>query len=172
MKTLLIAIFFLPTLSAFGQTTRPIEIVTVCQVLSDRSSFNGEYVAVIGQLSATEEGRWIVDQCEKPTKTNSYVWSDMISLEFDPQAATARPPGFAIDQDEVERKIGELKLRIKRSKDLEWGLVYGRIVTQEDLRTGLRRDGTVIPDGFGHLGASPAKIVYRQKDLKTIPVKK
>jgi hypothetical protein len=158
--------------AAYGQTTRPVEIVTVCQVLSDRASFNGEYVAVIGQLAAGGEGRWIVDQCEKPTKTNSYVWSDMISLEFDPQAATARPPEFAIDLDEVEKKIGELKLRIKRTKDLEWGLVYGRIVTQEYLQTTTRRDGSVIPDGFGHLGASPAKIVYRQKDLKTIPVKK
>ena len=172
MKTLPIAIVLFMAIAVCGQTTRPVEVVTVCEVLNDRASFNGRFVAVVGRLSATDEGRWLKDQCERPTKTDNYVWSDMISLEYDPEAPTARPHDFAIDQEVVDKKVAELKSRFKRSKDLEWGIAYGRIATQEDLQIIRRRDGTVAPDGFGHLGAAPAMIVYRQKDLKTIPTKK
>ena len=178
MRKASIAIFLFLTVAASGQTAQPVEIVTVCEVLHARASFNGKVVAVIGRVSATEEGVWLEDRCQKPLITGNYRWADIISvrakttsLRYEADGPMSLPDGFDFDRAVVSKKLAELETRLRRSKQKlkYWAIVYGRIDTNEELLTGKLRDGKVIPVGFGHLGGAPAQILSHQKDFENLP---
>jgi hypothetical protein len=168
--TLILTLWVAATMTAAAQTSKtrkPLAPITVCEILSNREFYNGKFVIVIGRWSPTDEGFWLVDNCEKQIKTDEYVWSNMVSLEYDPSSPTAFPNGMKIDDAAVNQKIVELKRRMKPSKEkVEWAVVYGRVETQEELQTAIAGDGkSVFPAGYGHLNAAPAQVVYKDKDL-------
>ena len=152
---------------------QPLKPTTVCEALKNRKLYNGKMIAVIGLWSPTDEGFWIVDECVQKIRTGDYVWSDDISLEYDPSAPSAFRGEMPLDIVVTGKEIEEMKGRIKsRTDKVEWAVVYGRFETREELQTVVAGDGkTVYGAGFGHLNGSPARVVYKDKDIKFIPEK-
>jgi hypothetical protein len=167
--TILFATSARPAQTATNKEPQP--YVTVCEVLANRGFYDGKVVALIGRWSPTDEGFWLADDCENQVKTGGYVWSNIVVLEYDPSSASIFPKGPSLDFIAVNKKITELKARTKHTQDkLEWAVVYGRIETKEELPTAVAGDRkTIVPDGYGHLNAAPAQIVYREKDLVIVP---
>ena len=143
----------------------------MCDIINNRSFYNGKVVAVIGRWSPTDEEFWLVDDCAKEIKTGDYVWDNMVSLEYDPSSPTAFPDKMKLDKIVVKKKIAEMKSRMKPTKDkIQWAVAYGRVETQEELQTAYAGDGkSLFPAGYGHLNAAPAQVIYKDKDLKVLP---
>ncbi len=176
MKYILILTFLFSALAVVAQTSKiekPLEPVTVCDVINDRAFYNGKTVAVIGRWLPTDEGFWLADDCVTQIKTGDYVWGNDVSLEYDSSAATALTQGFRLNKATVKKKIAEMKSRLKPSSEkIQWAVVYGRVETQEQLKTALAGDGkSIFGLGYGHLDGSPAQVVYRKDDLKVLPNK-
>ena len=169
---LLVALLSSPLLFAVNipASEQHLKPITVCEALKNRKLHNGEVVAVIGLWSATDEGFWIFDECEQKIRTGDYVWPDDISLEYDPSAPSAFKGEMPLDMAVAGEKIEEMKGRIKSRPDkVQWAVVYGRFEAREELQTVVASDGkTVRRVGFGHLGGSPAQVVYKDKDIKFI----
>jgi hypothetical protein len=148
-----------------GSKSQP-ELVTICEVLGNRSSYNGKVVALIGRWSATDEGFWLTDECDRQIKTGDYVWSNIIFLSYDPSAPSIFLQPNKSDKVAMSKRLVELKARSKLSDDkVEWAVVYGRVETKEELSTVVGDKTSVWAAGYGHLNAAPAQIVYREKDL-------
>ena len=174
-KFLFAALLISPSLSGVNISTskQALKPISVCEALKNRKLYNGKMVVVIGLWSATDEGEWLVDECEQKIRTGDYVWSDDISLEYDPSAPSAFKGEMPLDIVVARKEIEEMKGRIKSRPDkVEWAVVYGRFETHEELQTVVAGDGkTVYGDGFGHLNGSPAQVVHKDKDIKFIPEK-
>ena len=141
--------------------------VTVCEILNNRSSYNGKTVAIIGSFVGTMEGFWINDECLKQIKEGNRVWPNSIFLRYDPTSPTRLSKGLEVKDIDAKQTIAQLKRRIKPVKGkYYWAVAYGVLETSDNLQTGIAADGkTIIPDGYGHLNAAPAQIIYREKDL-------
>lgn len=158
----------------FSQADKPLKPITVCEALRNRKLYNGKMVAIIGLWSATDEGAWLADECEQKLRTGDYVWSDSISLKYDPSSPSAFAGEMPLDMDAAKKEIEEMKGRIKSLPEkVEWAVVYGRFETYEELETVFAGDGkTVYGNGFGHLNGSPAQVVYKNKDINFIRVQR
>src|SRR5437899_12325420 len=132
LRCLCVLTLLLTATSAATQvsTDKTPAFVTVCEVLANRESYNGKVVALIGRWSATDEGFWLVDDCDRQVKTDDYVWANIISLKYDPSSESILSNGAKPDRIAAEKKIAQLKTRSKPSKNkVDWAVVYGRIET-------------------------------------------
>jgi len=172
-KCLLTLALLVAATSVAAQTSTnkaPDGFVTVCEVLTNRRSYDGKVVALIGRWSPTDEGFWLADDCENPAKTAHYVWSNIIFLAYDPSSPSIFAKGPKLDLAAANKKIAKLKARKPTNDKLTWAVVYGRIETKDQLPTVVAGDGkSIFPAGYGHLNAAPAQIVYREKDLVIVP---
>lgn len=149
-------------------TEKPIEIVTVCEVINNRSFYNGKVLAVVGSYYGGYHGRWLSDECTNQIRTGNHVWDNSIWMEYDSSSKTSFPNGVKFDDSIVKKKIAEMKQRLKPSDEkVQWAIVFGQIETKEELEIGYALDGKSInPFGYGHLNESPAQIVFKEKDTK------
>jgi hypothetical protein len=145
--------------------------VSVCEVLTNRKFYDGKIVGLIGRWSATEEGFWLVEECESQIKTGDYSWRTVIALTYDPSSPSIFSSGPRLVDAALNKKIAELDAAFGSANDKRsWAVVYGRIETREELRTMVYCNRKLIrPAGYGHLGGAPAQIVYREKDLVVSP---
>src|SRR6267378_1191715 len=137
LKYILPLILLLAATSTMAQTTTSktqTEFVMVCEVLSNRRPYDSKFVALIGRWSATDEGFWLVDDCDNPVKTGDYFWNNIVFLEYDPVSPSAFAGGPNLDNTVAKEKIAEMKGRSKDSNiQSEWVVVYGRVETKEEL---------------------------------------
>jgi hypothetical protein len=157
--------------AAQTSTTKPPEtLVTVCEVLNNRTSYDGKLVALIGRWSPTDEGFWLTDNCSQAVKTESYTWSNIIYLAYDPVKKSLFATKPKVDAIVAKTRIADMTARQATQDKLEWAVVYGRIETKAELPVVVASDGkTILPAGYGHLSAAPAQIIYRQNDLVILP---
>lgn len=134
---------------------RSIPLVTVCEILEHRAAYDGKVVGLIGRGTATDEGLWLSDDCRVQIKSGDHVWPNLVVLKYDPSLPSLFRPGFKPDRSSVNKKIEALKAR-PSTDTRTWMLIYGRIETKEELS----RYG-----GYGHMSASPAQIIYRERDI-------
>jgi hypothetical protein len=163
---------------AFGQANpvEPVKVVTVCDILLDPSSFNGKSMVVLGRLSASDEGLWLVEEkCDRKVDTkNGGASNIMVWLEHrgrGPSPPLAMP---LIDQDSLRAKLEQAGKTTKLGKHVqyqctisylekdarpqcgwpevndEWAIVYGKVETIGDREY-----------GYGHLSGAPAQVVYQ-----------
>src|SRR5579871_6612851 len=79
---------------ALAQTPdRDVPVVTVCDVLSDLTRYNGKTIVLIGALVGSDEGGWIVADCPQKLVTDGFTWPDSIA-EANFLAEDARPPAL------------------------------------------------------------------------------
>lgn len=77
---------------------KPLEPVTVCEVLKDLNSYSGKVVMVVGRFSFRKNGRWLSEEtCEpNPAKTDTPESSELW-LAYEPKIAPRLSPVFEID---------------------------------------------------------------------------
>jgi hypothetical protein len=169
----------LASATAFGQDKpeRPINIVTVCDVLLNPATMNGQEVAVIGRLDATDEGLWLSeDDCGSKVIVNGIVLPSVIWLN---QSNAAQPGALKLDAKLLKPKLDQVQKTTKLGthwantcsialgkpptncskvmvKDY-WSAVYGKIETMN------YRDS-----GFGHLNGAPAQVTFKANQLVTV----
>jgi hypothetical protein len=170
MRTILLVLTFLiistVTLAQTSSGSKTITVVGVCEILINRSFYNGKDVAIVARWSDTDKGFWLTDACGTQIRTGDYTWKNLIVLTYDPSSSSAFENGFKPDKAVIEKKIKELQAGLKKSDEkVLWAIVYGRVETTEKLQTAESLDGTVGPAGYGHLNGAPAQVFYKQNDL-------
>jgi hypothetical protein len=163
---------------AFGQTNteQPVKVVTVCDILLDPSNFNGKSIVVLGRLSSSDEGSWLVeDKCDRKVDSKNGTASHiMVWLEQRGRGPSTPPSMPSIDQDSLKAKLEQAGQTTKLGKHIQyqctisfleknakpecgwpevndqWAIVYGRVETVSDGE-----------NGFGHLGGAPAQVVVQ-----------
>lgn len=144
----------------------PFDVVTVCEVLSNRSFYNGKFVALVGLMWSGYHGSSLIAVCPEKIRTGDYFWESAVEMKYDSSSPTAFSKGVKVNESVAKRKIRELKARLKTNgengEDSRWHVVFGRIETKTDLEA---------HNGYGHLGSAPAQIIYKQNDQMPITIK-
>jgi len=155
--------------------------ITVCELLANRSAYNGKAVALLGKfLNSHFDGTWLSeDNCDSKITTAGYTWPNQVFIggsESDPT-----PPNglLVLDPDALSKKL-DLVRRTTTLRMVEetlyrkgggvthelvqenWAVIFGRIETRQDLRPPRRAGGGLDQDwgnGYGQMSASPAQII-------------
>jgi hypothetical protein len=82
-------------LASFAQ---PVNLLPVCELLAQSKSFNGEPVAVLGQLdcqnSVIDHTCFLAeDRCAVPVTAEGYTWPNKVFLQDDGELAPPLPAG-------------------------------------------------------------------------------
>jgi hypothetical protein len=180
LGVLLAFMLLFPCNFAFGQTESAISndkipVFTVCEVLQNLSAYNNKSIIVIGQFAHTDEGGWIVEDCENKIVTEGYTWGNSISILYivgQTEPPPSLPANFHWD-DELLLKKAMASKNYDKSHDLdEWGAWFGRLETRIPPRVIKYPNGTIGGLGFGHLGTSIAQLISRGSEcVRAIPAK-
>jgi hypothetical protein len=155
---------------AIGQapSAPDIPVVTVCEVLNDLARYKDKSIIVVGVVANTDEGGWLIADCEKRLVTDGYAWQDSISLTYvrgqqDPPPEL--PEHFKWNNKLVAAKLKEIqrttKLRPRPEND-RWRAIFGRLETRVPPQTYRDPRGNLEGYGFGHLSSSPAQLISPQ----------
>ena len=127
--------------------------LSVCNVLAhDPTILNGKIIRIKGYVGGTDEGTWLMGDCQTHLVTKGLTWGNDIAWYINlAEEKTARS---------WERYAKKLKrLRPDWQHDRIWVTVAGRLETRRTM------DDPVVQTpyglarvGFGHLSSSPAEI--------------
>jgi len=155
---LVIAVYAL-AVAGVAANVPDIPVVTVCDVMSNMSAYNGRTVIVVGRYGHSMEGAWLDATCPNSIVENGMEWGNDIAL-ID-MSAQGEPPDFPKRFRWNDRLLGKKVSELKPSTELrenaryqyrdEWAAVFGRFETRP-LRS--------RADGYGHLAGSPARLVW------------
>jgi len=180
LGVLLAFLLLFPCNFAFGQTESAssndkIPVLTVCEVLQNLSAYNNKSIIVIGQFAHTDEGGWIVEDCEKRIVTEGYTWGNSISNLYivgQTEPPPSLPANFHWDDELLLKKAMASKNYGKSHNLAEWGAWFGRLETRIPPRVIKYPNGTISGFGFGHLGASIAQLISGGSErVRAIPAK-
>jgi hypothetical protein len=109
---------------------RGIVPVSVCELLRDLPSHEGQTVAVVGRYSYRTSARWVDQQgCQPATDLPATLWV-VENLEDAPKA----PDVFQFDAAELDKKLVEVqqhtplgKFRFGTPDYDRWAVIYGRV---------------------------------------------
>ena len=141
-----------------------VPVVTVCDILQNASAYNGQTVVVVGRYGGTDEGAWLDADCPLKFVQNGIEWHASIALTdvMEQWAPPSLPTGFRWDQALLSKEVSVLMpstvlhaLPRLHYRD-HWAAIFGRFETRP-LRS--KRDG------YGHLGGSPARLIWPAKGI-------
>ena len=140
-----------------------IPVVTVCEALHNRVSYNDKSVIVIGKIESTVEGVWLKEDCSEKITTDGVLWGGNISLtvflgEADPPPKL--PKDFSWDDKLLLKKLKSLKDYSQFHRFSTWAAVFGRFETRISPEYFQSANGRLRGLGFGHLNSSLAQIVF------------
>jgi hypothetical protein len=155
-----------------GQAKSP-EPLTVCEVLSNLSSYRGQRISIRGEHVGGDEGSYLIGDGCRQLVTDGYSWPTPSPIALTSagrsrsQNSRSSTPTITIEQVDTER----LKAAGPGAK--VYVTVTGRLETRVHFEMVLRGDGQVLPYGYGHLSACPAQIVYEEiKDFTIVSAKR
>ena len=116
--------------SVLSPADRGIVPVSVCDLLRDLPSYDGQTVAVVGRYSYRTSSRWIAQQgCQPVSGRPSAIWV-VENLNDAPKA----PDVFQFDAAELDKKLLEVqqhtplgKFRFGTPDYDRWAVIYGRV---------------------------------------------
>jgi hypothetical protein len=135
-------------------------ILSVCELLKDRTQYDGKMVIVRVEEAGSSEGGWLVDRsCSGSLAISGRDWGWEIAL-VSPDFA-AKPVEFQYDKQAEERLQREFKkLKVDVRKVHVFVTYEGIFETRPDSHL------TCRGCGFGHLGGSPTQLVVKtERDL-------
>jgi hypothetical protein len=146
-------------------------VVTVCEVLRGLPFYNGKTLIVVGKKSAGSEGSWLSQDCPTNLVSDGVEWGSDISLTYvvdTTKTAPTLPNDFMWDDEGLIGKLNEVKASTKLTSvdrgeyiyEDQWVAVFGRLEKNVPLETNVNRVGQRLRQGFGHLGDSPAQLVW------------
>jgi len=148
---------------SWAQTNVPSPL-TVCEVLSRLSFYQGKRVTIRGELLGGDEAIILVgDRC-RPLVTAGYRWPSPspIALTYSPRRGGESPV--------VTEQLDPTALKAAGPRAKIYVTVTGRLDARDHYEMVQRGDGKVVPNGFGHQAACPAQIVYDEiKDIAIVP---
>jgi hypothetical protein len=144
-------------------------MLSVCEVLDHRLRYDGKTVIVFGRISATTEGQWLTADCGGRLQIDGSEWGYDISLTYvvsQTQPPPALPSGFRWNRKKLIAALPENTGAMQWRDDPDcqyragWAAVFGRLETQKVFDTFRDASGGMHHVGFGHLGGSPAQLIW------------
>lgn len=167
IRTIIAIIFVLSqSAPAHAQGTDNVSILSVCEVMNDLLLHNGQTVIVVGRFGRSDEGSWLDQDWSTKPIVNGLEWHASIAL-VDMMPSAEPPPTpkhFRWDTQLLLSKLMEVKptttLQTFKHCSDKWAAIYGRLET---------RPLRYRYDGFGHLGGSPARLIFPQNGIYYFP---
>jgi hypothetical protein len=146
------------------------EPLTVCDLLGHLNRYKDKIIAVRGELrTGSEEVALYATDCSTRVTTNGHRWLNAIWLT-PPDGLPERLVGFALDEvamAKFNRDLGNV-----RTNDLASAPVFVTVIGKCETRTrfvgGPGPNGTWIGNGFGHLNAYPAQLVFMRMETPAV----
>jgi hypothetical protein len=157
-------------LALFGGTMAKgteVPVLTVCEALQSRITYNAKLVVLVGRLGSTFEGSWLSEDCEQKLTTEGYTWPNIISMTY--IRSETQPPKLPDDFKWNKSALAEKLARVQKTTKLRqngkdhWIAVCGRFETRETFRVGRTATGW-LADGFGHLNGAPAQLISAETE--------
>jgi hypothetical protein len=135
-----------------GPSVTP-KVLSICEILAgDPTRLNGKILTVRGVLAGTDEGSWLVEDCNTHLVTKGLTWANSFSIYADLSDAH-----IAASWQRMLERVR--RLRVNAERDSVWITVVGRLETRASM------DDEVVQmpyglskAGFGHIGEAPAEI--------------
>ena len=127
--------------------------LSLCEVIAnDPTKLNGKVIKTSGLFGSTDEGMWLIGECQTHLVTKGLTWANGLSVYVDES-----DENIARSWEKMGRKLRQLHADSRR--DRIWITVVGRLET----RASMDDEVVQMPYGlrkaaFGHLGESPAEI--------------
>jgi hypothetical protein len=166
MKPIFIPILLLfNAISLLGQSAK---VVDVCELLSDMSRWNGQFVQFDAKIDkgGGEQGPWVEAlECLSKVKIGQVEFPNALEIT-DPQSPQ-RLHHVEFERDEDSRT--QFRSLLAQIKDRRTEYVRGTVVGVFETRTPLSKLVVInkawpngLPaGGFGHLGSAPAQILVK-----------
>jgi len=137
--------------------------MTVCQVISQRDTYRDLHVEIRGRLKSTSEGSYLEGEGCQDLVTDGFKWAtSAIALGY---GTPGKPP--KIEPSDL------VKLQSAGPNDVLYVTVVGLFETRIHFEMVTRGDGKTVPNGYGHLNASPAQLRYQEmKDVTVMRAKR
>lgn len=148
------------SLTALGSA----EELSVCDVLQKLFELpNGGTISVRGELIATDESLVMGGgSCKAPFVTDSYVWPDHIALSQTGARGHRFPDSFTSEESSTKDLIHFIRQMQAAGPKLKvYVTATGRFERRDKYFVRRYSKDSVFANGFGHLGASAAIVVYR-----------
>jgi hypothetical protein len=140
-------------LAGIGAASRSPSIKTVCDVLAnDPTALNGALITVRGEYEFSDEGTWLVGECDSHLVTRGLEWPNTISISMNPS------------DDNASRSWGRMVQKLRRlhadpSRDRILLTIIGKLLTRASMNDEIvQMPYGLMRAGFGHLGTAPAEI--------------
>jgi hypothetical protein len=148
--------------------------LSVCGLLEHRLQYNGKMVHVRGIVEGSPEGAALIGtRCAKAIVTDGFTWPNAIALAYHTDYNSPYTVDFTRDQDQIDRTNRELKRIRHKNPNAKILVTYvGLFETRTNLGQAVNLAGELIPAGFGHLNACPARLVIQtKKNARVLSVK-
>ena len=135
------------------ETPQSLAPLSVCDVIAnDPTKLNGKVIKVRGLLGGTDEGTWLMEECNTHLVTKGLTWENDLSVYVD-----ASDESIARSW---ERMGAELRrLRADTTRDKVWVTIVGRLETRASMEDEVAQTAHgLVKVGFGHMSGSPAEI--------------
>ncbi len=155
-----------------GQIKKP-EPLTVCEVLSGLAAYQGQRITMRGELIGGDEVVALIGDGCAPLVTDGYRWPmpTPISLEYPAGTRTGGSQGRKSVAKVQQADSATLKAAGPGARI--YVTVTGRLETRTHFEMVLRGDEKIVPYGYGHLNACPARLVYEEiRDTVVMPADK
>jgi hypothetical protein len=119
--------------AALSPADRGIVPLSVCDLVRQLRSYDGQTVAVVGRYSYRAGGRWVAEQsCPESPGTTPALW-----VMENPGEAPKAPDVFEFVASDLDKKLAEVqahttlaKFRFGVSDFDRWALLYGKVVVR------------------------------------------
>ena len=164
----IVASGFLAVMAARVLASDDVPVLKVCEVLNNRTVYNGKSIIVVGEYHSWNEGAVLDDVCHSKLVTDGHEWPTSIWLADDAEQVAA-PPSNLPDYRQHAAKILANLPELKRTKlqvvvnchySGVWAAVYGHFETKDSFSVVWAPDRQI---GFGHLAMYPAQLVWPRK---------
>lgn len=179
IKLLFLVLLSAPTVNGItyeqAQDTTPIPLLTVCQVLSNPTSFDGKIIQVQGRVVTTDEGSaFIDDSCRSTFQAGGKLWPTAISWTMPSAYCRSHscvpdilhPIHFSYDWNSdkrVKKKYKKLRNRVPE-RCIEFRYTGMFEVWSKEAARRAYKNGWIERSGFGHLNSAGAQLILKSAD--------
>jgi hypothetical protein len=154
--------------------------LTVCEILSHASEYDGQMVQVRARLNSTGEGSWLIGEgCDGVFVAAGKVWPSWIAVGIPPvrdrpeSHSSLHTVNFYFDWESYERfQRKAALLRQGAAAECLEGIYAGMFETRTDWASATQTysDGSTRVFGLGPQGAAPGQLIPKSyDDIRQIP---